>query len=921
MMNDQGENSVSQSALLSLQSSVSQSALLSLQSMVEVLSDIPHPQTLPPLVEIQQQLEISNEPQARHEPSDLQNLESIDVALQRLREAPSSPPSPELLPPPLELQPLEISNEPQARHEPSDIQNLESIDVALQRLREALSSPPLPELLPPPSQPRVVCPSNVPLPRPTQVPSVRPTEDSVPGPSNLLPVNDPLPGPSSYFPPTPPAAQRGAGQNPESPGRVSRDRFNNIEIRQMLNFNFPNPVSNYAEFYLNVMETLQAAVERAVSYARQGDVLQLELRGERSNSASVIVTHNGSLPLNHVQEALDRLVQSNMAIMPEDEMELLVQVVHSPRGGVKRKLQTIFDDEICRKKAHCLNIVINPGNQLCFAINLAQLLNRELTTRQATEHAKVLQNHAGLADDTPVTFNDIIKFEQALDCKIVVFFRADGERALSKFQTSEGMHPKTLYLFLHQNHYYGITNLKTFLGARYVCGYCHTGFTNLWQHQCPGRCSVCFTSDCTKTETKLINCPDCNMTCRSDTCYLKHKIPRHRPTAGTAASNCGTIKKCNTCRVVYYSAISGSTQHKCRAKTCPVCSVKDPGEDHLCYMTPLKVETDYSNRIVFYDFETFVDGTGRHIPFYISTQSMLGKKWGSWGMSCTASFFKHFRKQKYRGCIFIAHNAKGFDSYLLLNHIIQQGMAPRIIMQGSKVLQMVDEAFRQTYIDSLSFLTMRLADMPAAMGLDAVNAPRDQELSKGFFPHLFSSEAHLNYVGPYPPPDTYGVDRMPSDTLKKFNAWYATKAGCTFDFKKEAVLYCNLDTEILAASCLKFREEFIRETRVDPFTCITIASACMKVFKTNFLPPNTLALPPADNYNRQFKNYSDSGIQWLEWVSQNENVAIRHALNGGEKKLGKYFVDGYAETDGVKKAWEFLGVFFTAVQSVTRLLK
>ncbi|XP_049421984.1 uncharacterized protein LOC125882246 [Epinephelus fuscoguttatus] len=84
----------------------------------------------------------------------------------------------------------------------------------------------------------------------------------------------------------------------------------------------------------------------------------------------------------------------------------------------------------------------------------------------------------------------------------------------------------------------------------------------------------------------------------------------------------------------------------------------------------------------------------------------------------------------------------------------------------------------------------------------------------------------------------------------------------------------------------------------------------MKVFRTNFLRRDTLAIPSPDDYRRRRKTYSNAGVQWLEWVAHTEGVFIQHALNAGEKQIGRYFVEGYAEVRGVKTAWEFLGCFY-----------
>ncbi|TWW71368.1 hypothetical protein D4764_17G0008510 [Takifugu flavidus] len=80
-------------------------------------------------------------------------------------------------------------------------------------------------------------------------------------------------------------------------------------------------------------------------------------------------------------------------------------------------------------------------------------------------------------------------------------------------------------------------------------------------------------------------------------------------------------------------------------------------------------------------------------------------------------------KPRYKQNIFIAHNAKGFDSYLVLKALC-----------------------------------------PKPLGFT--------DKTKGYFPHKFSSEIHLNYVGPYPVPSDYGVDRMTVREREEFDPWY-----------------------------------------------------------------------------------------------------------------------------------------------------
>ncbi len=66
--------------------------------------------------------------------------------------------------------------------------------------------------------------------------------------------------------------------------------------------------------------------------------------------------------------------------------------------------------------------------------------------------------------------------------------------------------------------------------------------------------------------------------------------------------------------------------------------------------------------------------------------------------------FQTFQKyKKYTKYIFISHNARGFHRRLLLNYLVSTTE---------------DQTFGQIFEDSLSFLTLRLSQMPKALGFD-----------------------------------------------------------------------------------------------------------------------------------------------------------------------------------------------------------
>jgi hypothetical protein len=149
----------------------------------------------------------------------------------------------------------------------------------------------------------------------------------------------------------------------------------------------------------------------------------------------------------------------------------------------------------------------------------------------------------------------------------------------------------------------------------------------------------------------------------------------------------------------------------------------------------------------------------------------------------------------------------------------------------------------------------------------------------------------------------YNPDTMKSDDRESFLEWYKTNVNSIFDFPVELLEYCRSDVAMTMTT-----EE---DGGIDPFaTCITIASACNLVFRTQFLRPATLGIIPAEGY-RPVEKHSVKALQRIKYVSQCEEVHIQPARNGGEKIFDQYRVDCYYETkDGEKVAMECHGCFW-----------
>lgn len=229
-------------------------------------------------------------------------------------------------------------------------------------------------------------------------------------------------------------------------------------------------------------------------------------------------------------------------------------------------------------------------------------------------------------------------------------------------------------------------------------------------------------------------------------------------------------------------------------------------------------------------------------------------------LNCVSAFVGHYRRPKYRGYTFIAHNSSGFDSYILLEYFVKQGIAPGVTMRGSRVVLMYDKSYDQRWMDSFSSLPMRLAKTPSALGFE--------DLEKGFFPHTFNTRADEFYVGPYPAPSFYRYEKMSEFEKEKLMAWYKPACEKPFDLQAEMRKYCINDVEVLRMACKIYRETLMECTQIDPFSHATLASYCMGIFKTLFLPKDTLALTHHGAYVDQNKTFSDVSLEWLQYETK-----------------------------------------------------
>ncbi|XP_077198782.1 uncharacterized protein LOC143839922 isoform X2 [Paroedura picta] len=684
------------------------------------------------------------------------------------------------------------------------------------------------------------------------------------------------------------------------------ERFRSLVVSEEFRFVNLNRVVSFANAIDEVSRGVQEILDDINDRIEEGDAVQMRLDGEGfQNPLFSFKKSKDHMDASEFLDFVASMLQSNREILLNDTLRLTVTISQPPRGGALRKIKSIPYSSIVERKRRFLIDFSSDSHNLCFAAGLIGVMKRNENQNDATllEAARKLHSELGWSTQKKVGLNDIAIVEDHLKVNIQVVLCSD--KGWHIFKTQPQRYPDSHFILLHNEHFYGVINIKAFMGSRNFCQHCHHIYNH--KHNCSAFCRMCATSECKTILGTPRKCPNCCLYCSSDYC-----LKRHCELAVENEIDCPSRFWCSKCRC--YRGMEHKYE-ECFGRRCKQCGGRlEKGEDYhdRCYLEPLK-KPSVSSKYIFYDFECTQEN-GEHCPNYAFAKAFgadpkwaaCGKSWEFKGETCLYEFVKTFTTKKYfRHCTFIAHNAKGYDSHFIVKQLILERLDPELIAVGGKLMCVTIKSLDIKFIDSLNHLPMALAKLPKALGFQGC---------KGYFPHFFNKRENQNYVGPLPPIECYGVDQMMTHDRDAFLKWYGENKSMTFDFQKELAFYCKLDVHILEQACTLYREEIMNMTYkdyrcIDPLQYLTLAGVCLAMYRFNFLAPMSVAIPPPDEYHRETKRFSSSSIQWLCYIEQTENIQIRHALKGGEYRVGKMYLDGYSCVNGKKTAYEFQGCY------------
>ncbi|XP_031342339.1 uncharacterized protein LOC116170237 [Photinus pyralis] len=620
--------------------------------------------------------------------------------------------------------------------------------------------------------------------------------------------------------------------------------------------------------------------------------------------------------INDIWDTISSIYQSNSCGLNTETFCFRITSVRLPAGSGRGRKYNNFSEECAMRNGI---VVIKNHDKLCLprAIVVAMALIDKVSEYrkircdigkiQTLKAVQLLEDSKISIPETGASINELQKFQSYLKgYKLTVYLYSRKGRDVMFEGSEAGKHLNLLY---HEGHFNVIRSLTAAFCCSYYCEECHVPFEHKTQHRCGGTCPACLQSPTCSTEQLKIRCGECLRDFRGQNCFDNHKTH----------NVCMKIKRCEKCFAIYRN----TRNHICEEVFCKTCN-GHVNKDHLCYMP---IDTGYpkikDTLFIFYDLETMQeeileDGSLLHQPNLCVYMQCCDKcidekklyfcqKCGFRQKVLTANVIATFMgyiltmRKKFKSIVVIAHNASGFDGQFILNYIITHtDLTPELIMRGTKLVTMLLDNVK--FLDSLNYFQMALRKLPQVFGLT--------ELKKGYFPHLFNRTEHQNYVGPIPSIEAFEPDNLIRAEREELIKWYSERIAenYIFDFKKELVEYCISDVNILAQSCLKLRKLMIEEGNVCPFIdSVTLPGACNKIFRRNFLKPNTIGLIPKGGY-RFRDNQSVIATRWLLLEERSRGINIIHSAKKKEARIGGVEVDGYcAETNEV---FEFHGCYY-----------
>ena len=242
---------------------------------------------------------------------------------------------------------------------------------------------------------------------------------------------------------------------------------------------------------------------------------------------------------------------------------------------------------------------------------------------------------------------------------------------------------------------------------------------------------------------------------------------------------------------------------------------------------------------------------------------------------------------------FIAHNSSGYDSRLLME-ISAKVMKepPQPLWKNSRIMRM--SLSKCIFQDSMFHLMDSLKSLGKGFGLEA---------EKGYFPHLFSTLANLDYIGPIPDKDYFDLtfSCKTQQDFDDFNTWHDGWKG-DWNYRQQRKLYCQNDVVMLAQIVKIYHDGMVASLSPYPYLTMspwfspTMAGYVHKLMIRHLHEGEYVK----EKTPEELREYAQTTWCALE---PEEHYYAKKALRGGMTNICKYLYDGDIKYQDIQSAY------------------
>jgi hypothetical protein len=219
--------------------------------------------------------------------------------------------------------------------------------------------------------------------------------------------------------------------------------------------------------------------------------------------------------------------------------------------------------------------------------------------------------------------------------------------------------------------------------------------------------------------------------------------------------------------------------------------------------------------------------------------------------------------------IIYAHNLSTFDGVLILKHLFQYGKVEPMLFNGRLIsikLKIYGIGRPRTieFKDSILLLPYSLRNLGQSFNVT---------VTKGHFPFELTD---IYYTGVFP-----AFNYWTNITLQE---WYKLKLEYgkrMWSFQAESIKYCEKDCASLHEILIKFNELIFNKFKVDVHKSLTLPALAMRIYKTNYMPENSIyQLSGLPEFNMR-QSYSGGAV----------DVYIPHNITSGLDNISSFNKD------------------------------